>query len=234
MQMVSINDYLANVAQIARKCPTPTLRHAYMRAYREWCQQTQWLRTNVPGNTVTGQRQYNLGNDPDIDVMGIFAMQGSQLPPPNSNTINPQYWPIRPSDSRFWNENLSPGQPLRYAYIPEAQFALDPIPQQEYGLQVTVIIAPNEAAVNVPLAPLIKWSNDIEAGALEYLMGIPGMPWSDKVTAAAKGKEFRSGIANGKADVQRAYNVGSVRAQPRAFGGGFNRPGYGTWGWGPY
>src|SRR4051812_9987159 len=136
-QMVDVNDYLANVAQVARKCPTATLRHAYMRAFREWCQQTQWLRTNVPGVTVENQRQYNLGNDPDLDIIGIFAMQGSL-----TTAGNTQYWAIRPSNSQFWDENLQPNMPLRYAYIPEAQFALDPIPQQEYNLQVTVILAP--------------------------------------------------------------------------------------------
>jgi hypothetical protein len=231
MQMVDVNGYLANVAQVARKCPTPTLRHAYMRAFREWCQQTQWLRTNVPGVTVENQRQYQLGNDPDLDIIGIFAMQGSLAPAIGSNSVNTQYWPITPSDSQFWNQNLQPSQPLRYQYIPEAQFALDPIPQQEYGLQVTVILVPDEASVNVPLAPLIKYSNDIEAGALEYLLALPGMPWTDKPMSVAKGREFRSGISNGKADAQRIYNVGGNRARPRLFGGGFGRGGAGTWGW---
>jgi hypothetical protein len=239
-QMVDVNEYLANVAQVARKCPTTTLRHAYMRAFREWCQQTQWLRTNVPGVTVAGQRQYNLGNDPDLDIMGIFAMQGSQTPAQNANAVNTQFWRIAPSDSTFWNENLSAGQPLRYAYIPEAQFALDPIPQQAYNLQVTVILAPDEASVNVPLAPLVKYSNDIEAGALEYLLMLPGMPWTDKPMSAAMGAKFRSGISNGKAEAQRMYNVGAQRMRPRPFGGGFGRPGSGAYGygygsgWGPY
>ncbi len=232
MQMVDVNGYLANVAQIARKCPTTTLRHAYMRAFREWCQQTQWLRTNVPGTTVTDQRQYQLGDDPDLDIMGIFAMQGSLPPQSGTTATTTQYWPILPSDSQFWNQNLSPSQPLRYQYIPEAQFALDPIPQQEYGLQVTVILAPNEAAVNVPLAPLVKYSNDIEAGALEYLLMLPGMPWTDKPLSVVMGRTFRSGISNGKAEAQRTFNVGVTRARPRPFGGGFSRPGADVWGWG--
>lgn len=221
MQMTDVNQYLANVAQIVRKCPSATLRHAYMRAFREWCQQTQWLRTNVPGITVAGQQQYSLGDDPDLDIVGIFAMGGSLTVAGAQGNV--QYFNIAVGNSALWNPNLQPSQPLRYAYVPEAQFALSPVPDQEYGLTVTAIVVPKEAAVNVPLAPLQKYSNDIEAGALEYLLMIPGMPWTDKPMSAMKGKEFRSGISNGKADAQRMYNTGAQSAQRRAFGGGFQR-----------
>jgi len=214
MNIVSINDQLANVAQVCRKAPTPTLRHAYMRAFREFCQQSQWLRTNIPGLTVANTPQYSMGNDPQLDIMGIFAMQGTR----NANTPpGPQTFPIVPSDSSNWDPNFPAQQPNRYQYIPEGQFALNPTPDIVYPLVITLIIAPKEGAVNVPESPLIKWSNDIEAGALEYLLALPGMPWTDKVTATAKGKEFRSGIANAKADAQRSYNVGSQRARPRQF-----------------
>lgn len=229
MNLVDVTDYLANVAQVARKCPTATLRHAYTRALREWCQQTQWLRVNIPGATTAAVSQYTLGNDPHCDIVGIFAMQAtlSQPIPPG-----PQTWPIGPSDPGLWNPAIGQGQPLRYAYIPEAQFAVNPTPDQVYDLIVTAIVTPKEGAVMVPQAPLQKYSNDIEAGALEYLLMLPGMPWTDKQVAVLKGKEFRSGISNGKAEVQRAYNVGAVRATPRPFGGGFRRGGSGYYGWG--
>lgn len=213
MNYVDVNDQLVNIAQVARKCPGPTLRRAYMRAYREWCQQTQWLRTDVPGATVQGIRQYSLGNDPNLDIIGVFAMQGSWTQ--GSGYV--QYWPIVPSNSSTWNPNLTQGQPVRFQYVPEAQFALDPSPQQVYQLSITIIVAPKETAVIVPESPLIKYSNDIEAGALEYLLAIPGMPWTNPQMAQLKGREFRSGISNGKAEAQRSYNVGAQRAQPRRF-----------------
>lgn len=229
MNLVDVTDYLANVAQVARKCPTATLRHAYTRAMREWCQQTQWLRVNIPGSTVADVAQYTLGNDPYCDIIGIFAMQATlDLPTPQT----PQVWPVRVGDPGLWNPAIGQGQPLRYAYVPEAQFAVNPTPDQVYGLVVTAIVTPKEGAVMVPQAPLQKYSNDIEAGALEYLLMLPGMPWTDKAMSMLKGKEFRSGISNGKAEVQRNYNVGAVRATPRAFGGGFRRSGFGTYyGW---
>ena len=214
MNLVDVNDYLANVAQVARKCPTLTLRHAYMRAYREWAQQTQWLRTTIPGATVANIAQYSLGNDPNLDIIGIAAMTGSQTIPPSPA---PNTWAISAGDSGSWNPNFQPQQPQVYTYVPEAQFALFPTPDKVYQLGITVIVIPKEAAVSVPESPLIKYSNDIEAGALEYLLELPGMPWTNPMMALKKGAEFRSGISNGKAEVQRQFNTGATRARPRPF-----------------
>lgn len=224
MNFVDVFDYLANVAQVVRGCPTPTLQHAYMRAFREWCQQTQWLKTNIQGQLIQGTqgeptgRQYSLGSDPYLDIIGIYAMQGSTGVPGTPPGI--QYWDLLPSNSAVWDPNQQPSLPVTYQYIPEGQFAVNPLPQQDYQVNVTVILTPKENAVMVPESPLIKYSNDIEAGALEYLLALPGQPWTDKAFGQIKGREFRSGISNGKAEVQRAYNTGAQRTVPRTFGGG--------------
>lgn len=212
MNMVDTFDQLVNIAQVCRKCPTITLRRAYVRALREWCQQTQWLRTAVQGATVADTRQYSLGNDTYLDVIGIFAMQGSQ-----SQSQGIQYWPIVPSDSGQWDPNMSPGMPVRYQYVGEAQFGVDPLPNAAYDLLITLIVQPKEGAVQIPAAPLLKYSTEIEAGALAYLLAIPGQPWSDPQGAVMQGNAFRSGISNGKAEVQRNFNVGSQRIRPRQF-----------------
>lgn len=212
MNMIDVNGQLANIAQICRKTPTTTLRRAYVRAMREWCQQTQWLRVNIPGATAVNVRQYAIGNDANLDVVGIKTMTGSQ-----SQAQGIQYWPLVPSDSGQWDTNMQPGMPVRYQYVPEAQFALDPLPKSVFGLEITLILQPKENAVNVPEAPLLKYSNEIEAGALEYLLSIPGMPWSSPALAQNYGKAFRAGIANGKAEVQRNYNTGPQRARLRQF-----------------
>ncbi len=212
MNMVDTFDQLVNIAQIVRKCPTITLRRAYVRALREWCQQTQWLRTNIAGATTVNTRQYALGNDPDFDICGIFAMQGQQ-----SQSQGIQYWSIIPSDSGQWDPNMVPGMPVRFQYVAEAQFAVDPLPAQVYGLLMTLILEPKEGAQKIPASPLIKYSNEVEAGALAYLFDIPGQPWTNPMQAMKYARIFSAGISNGKAEAQRNYNVGSQRARPRQF-----------------
>jgi hypothetical protein len=186
-----------------------------VRALREWCQQTQWLRMTIPGATIALEPNYSLGNDPNLDIIGIVSMQGSiQL----SGAKSPQTWAITsPNDPGSWNPNFQPGQPLQYTYVPEAQFSLFPTPNLVYQLSVVVIITPKENAVQVPQAPLQKYSNDIESGALAYLLDLPGMPWSNPVQAAKYEKRFTDSINNGKAEVARGFNTGARRARPRAF-----------------
>ena len=226
-QTVDVFDHLANVAQIVRKCPTNTLRHAYVRAMRDWCRQTQWLRANIFGATVVDDQQYSLGNDPHLDIVGIYAIQATWTP----SGGNTQTWGLRVGNPATWNPNVSTGQPLAYAYVPEAQFALVPVPNEVYNLVVNVVLAPKEGAVNVPQAPLQKYSTVFEAGALAYLYELPDMPWSNPQMSLIKARAFQAGVANGKADVQRLYQIGAQRASPRALANFSNR-GYASIFWG--
>lgn len=210
MNLVSANDQLVNIAQICRGCPTATLRRAFVRALREWAQQTMWLTTNVQGTLVTGQQQYTLGNDPDLDIVALKGMQGT-LAQPTGN----QYFFLTPSDPTTWDPNMQPGIPGRYAYVPQAQFAVAPIPNQDIPVLITIAVQPKEGAVNIPADPLIKYSNEIESGALAYLYQLPGQPWSNPNLALVEAKRFSAGIANGKSDVQRKFNTGTQRARPR-------------------
>lgn len=212
MNMVSADDQLVNIAQICQKTPTITLRRAFVRAMREWCQQSLWLRESVAGATAANTRLYNLGTDPYLDIVSIAAMQGSQSP-----AVGIQYWPITASDPTLWDPNLPAGQPVRYAYVPEGQFAVDPLPLQAYSLLVTINVQPKEGAAMIPSSPLVKYSNEIEAGALAYLLNIPGQKWTNPQMAELYARKFQAGIANAKAEVQRGYNTGSVRARPRNF-----------------
>ena len=107
--------------------------------------------------------------------------------------------------------------PVRYQYLPEAQFAVDPLPNDAYSLLITLIVQPKEGATQIPAAPLLKYSNEIEAGALSYLLAVPGQPWSDRKEADKQAAVFRSGVSNGKAEAQRNFNVGSQRIRPRQF-----------------
>jgi hypothetical protein len=219
-QTVDVFDYLSNIAQIVRKCPTQTLRHAYVRAMRNWCRQTQWLRANIAGPTVPDVQQYELGNDPQLDIVGIYgSIQGTWTPAGG----NAQMWDLPPSDPATWDANVSTGQPLRYAYVPEAQFAVYPTPDDIYDLLITLILTPKEGAVNVPIAPLQKYSTVFEAGALGYLYEVPGMPWTNLQMSQVKLREFQAGVNNGKADAQRNYQTGAMRAKPRSLANFNNR-----------
>lgn len=209
---VNVFDQLATVAVNVRKAPSTTLRRMYVKAFRDWCAETQWLRQTVTGATIDGTQTYSLGSDPYLEIVNIRAMSGVATVPGSPSTFA-----IVPGDSSGWDPNNQPMQPRQYAYLPEAQFALWPIPDAVYNLTVSVILQPKDGVAQVPAEPLRKFSSGIEAGALMHLLRIPGQPWSDPNMAEKYEKIWNSCVSNGKADVQRAYNTGSMRARPRAF-----------------
>lgn len=212
MNFVDVFDQLPNVAQIARKCPTPVLRRAYVTAVRDWCAQTQWLRVTIPGATTAGTALYDLGSDTFLEIIGAYAMSGSETV--NGNT---QTWPIGPSDSGSWDPAMPTGAPRRYAYVPEGQIALNPTPDGVYNIVTTAIVQPKEGVSQIPEMPLRKYSTYFEAGALAYLLAMKDTVWTNPVEARAQAMMFRSGISNGKAEVQRNFNTGSQRVRPRPF-----------------
>jgi len=216
---VAIDSQIANIRQIVRDCPPVTLRRAYMRMLREWCQQTQWLRETVTASTVANTPSYTLTVDSGFDVMGVRALMLTD------QAGNVRQLPAAdPTDVMQWNPNEVPDLPRRYAYLPEGSFELYPTPSAVYAMSLVVIVAPQETSATPPSTPLIKYSNDIEAGALSYLLSIPGQPWTDKRSASEYARQFQAGVAMGKAEAQRGYNTGPVIARGRPFvTGGFVR-----------
>ena len=212
MNYVDSDDQLVSIAQIVRRCPTITLRRGFTRAYRDWAGQTQYLRVAITGSTVENQALYDLGSDPYVEITAIFAMSGT-----DNSTTPAQTWALGAVDSSLWNPNINTDQPLRYCYVPQAQFALNPTPDAVYGLTVTAIVQPKEGAAQVPEAGLTKYRSGIESGALGYLLSLPGQAWTNPVEAERHRRAFQASVNHARAEVQRGFNTGSVRTRPRAF-----------------
>jgi hypothetical protein len=209
---VNVFDQLANVALVARKCPSTTMRRAYVKAMRDWCAETRWLRIAITGATVADQQQYDLGSDTYTEIIAIYAMQVT-IPTAVEQTL-----PVYPGNPGAWNPNLQTGIPTQYAYIPEGKFALWQIPDDVYSLNVVVAIQPKAEVTQIPSEPLKKYSTAFEAGALMHLLRLPGQPWTNPEMASKVYEPiWNSAISNAKAEVARNFNSGSQRVKPRAF-----------------
>ena len=212
MTTVNVFDQLANIALVARKCPSPTLRRAYVKAMRDWCAETRWLRIAIPGSTTVDQQQYDLGSDTYTEIIAIVSMQVT-IP-----TAVPQTLPVLPGNPGAWNPNLQTGIPTQYTYIPEGKFALWQIPDDVYTLNVAVAIQPKDEVAQIPSEPLKKYSTGFEAGALMHLLRLPGQPWTNPEMASKVYEPiWNSAVSNGKAEVARNFNTGAQRVKPRAF-----------------
>lgn len=212
MANVNIIEVVPDIAQIVRRCPTSTIIRSYARAAHLFFRQSRWWRVNITGATIIGTQVYSLGSDPYVDIVGIKAMDGYF----NSGG-QPSYFPLSPSDPGTWNPSFEPQQPLTYTYVPEAQFALFPIPNMVYNLTVTAQCAPKRTATQIEETLLTKWSEALDAGALSYLFAIPRQPWSSPQEALRNAVTFQAAINAAKADEQRNFNTGTVMAKRRPF-----------------
>jgi len=218
--MAEILRLMQEVQQVVRRCPEPTLVAAYVRAARQFCRETRWLRRNLEIPTVQGVNEYALapttGDDAQLEVIGIRAAIGQ------STTDPVQTWPINPGDPTMWNPSIQEGYPVEYAYMPEARVAVWNVPDaRPYLMTSTVTVQPKLEYADYPMTYLPddlvrKWDRVFSAGAIEYLMSIPGQPWSN-LEAARKvyAPQFRAGINDGRNDEQRAYNAGSTMGRIR-------------------
>jgi len=207
MAKVHVLDIARDVAQVCKKCPNGTLQAAIIRSARGFLRQSRWYRSALTGATAQGVRAYGLGSDPYEEVIGIRAMSFTQS--------NSQPWPLAVSDPTQWWPGTQQGAPRRFAYIPEGQFAIDPLPDGVYPLTLSIVLIPKAGQNQIEESVLAKWDQAIQAGALAYLLNL-NEPWRDAHEAQRQSLIYQSGINNAKADEQREYQRGSQRAKPRA------------------
>lgn len=214
MSTTPVLDVIADVAQLVRQAPNGTLIRAYVRAARKFCRESRWYRATLTGACEAGTRTYSLGSDTYTEVLGLKAVGATKVD-------GTQPWSLGVSDSTTWAQTTDRSKPRRYAYVPEAQLALDPIPDADYPLTITLVLQPKMGANEIPTALLTKWDQVLQAGTLAYLFGIPGQAWADPLQAEKYRREFQSGISNARADEQREFNAGTqfIRRRPFIVGG---------------
>lgn len=209
--MAEIVDLLQNVAQKVRRCPEPTLVHAYREAARKFCLESRWLRRELTVVTAADEPQYDLvetgQDDPLLEIINVRVIT---IAGADGNTRR-----INPSDPMGWDPGTDPGMPLTWCYVPEQEIQLFPTPDGVYTLTVTVEVQPLIDVEALPDDLLRKWDRNLSDGALAYLYDIAGQPWSNQRLADKSATKFQAAINNAKADQQRAYNTGTSMARIR-------------------
>jgi hypothetical protein len=210
--MADITSLLQNVQQKIRRCPEPTLVHAYREAARDLCNQSRWLRRTIDVDMAAGDSEVSLlldSEDAELEIVGVKSVRAFAPSQPTST------WPLRPDDETLWPPNQEAGQPYRYAYVPESMIALPAPTDAAYTLRVICQVTPADGVSILPDDLLLKWQRTLDAGALAYLYDLGGQPWSSERQARVQEVKFKAGINNAKADEQRGYNTGTVMARIR-------------------
>lgn len=211
--MAEVINLIRDVAQKIRPCPRETMLNAYVRAARQFCGESRWYRVNLDAATTANQQLYSLGSDPWIEIIDVPFV--SMVTNPGVNQAN--IVPLVNQPSNAFNPNIESDTPIWYSYIPEAQIAFSPIPDNAYPVSMTLVCQPRDGVTEIPDELLVKWRLAFEDGALAYLYGLVGEPFADPRLAMLYESKFRSAINNGKANVAMGFQSGSQRATPRRF-----------------
>jgi hypothetical protein len=203
---------LRDLKQQFQQCPNITLQYAYVRAAREFCSESRWLRQGLAATLTAGQREYSLGSD---SLLEILALGPVSVTTPAGGTRGQNVIPLAAADPTTFNPNFANGCPQWYAYIPESKIAFNPIPNQAYPVEITLVVQPRDGVAEIPDQLLVKWRYAIEQGARAYLFSLAGEPWADPQKEQVARTFYRSGVNEARADVNRGFQQGPVRARPR-------------------
>ena len=199
-----------DVAAIIKAAPVPIVQQAYMRAAREFCSRSMWLRRNIAqANLTVNQPEYNFGSDPNLEVIGISAVAIQQQ---NTTWVN-----LRPTDQGMFDPNMKTDLPNWYSYLPEGMILYYPTPNFAYGTKLGLICQPSLSSQVVPNDLLNKFNTYIEAGALEFLYSMSAEPWADEQKALGSKMRFWEGIGLARTWKDKGNQQASVRATPRPF-----------------
>ncbi len=201
---------VGDLATFIRAADSTTIRSAYMRACREFCARSRWLKRNITNTALTiNQPVYNFGTDPNLEVIGVSAAAIQQQ--------NLTWVGLRSTSQDTADPNQAPDLPNWFMYLDEGMIRFYPTPNLAYLSNVNLIVQTSLNGTAVPNDLIAKWNREIEFGALAFLYDMPKEEWSDPVKAGEARIKFIEGWAAAKSWVDKGYQQGSVRATPRPF-----------------
>ena len=223
--MAEVDQLFPEVRAEVRGCPNPMLRLALLRAAREFCQATRYVRRQLQFSTVTNQSQYPLtfaattGLNPSEEVIGLRHAQIIGL----SGSAQPLWFPY----GTQVNPNWQPSQPVWIIYIPEGVVQLSPAPDQVYVVQPEAVTQPCLGSAWVPDELINKFDRALGFGALAWLHGQGGNqpgeqnPYYNEAKAEKNRRLFDVEVARGRRLAQNDSTPSPRDWVRRAYAGGW-------------
>ncbi len=204
---VPLDDFVPEISRLAKNVPYPTQTDALLRAARQFCYETWYVKRLI---TLTTQQYVGLYALPmesgEEEIVTINAASGTQQP--NGGTL--PLWP-----TQVGNPNRAPQFPRWYSLVLPSSVNFFPIPDKEYPMQVQVVVQPTADAENLPIELFRGYARTIGYGAMSWIYAMPGESFTNVNEAQRMGRMFEAGINNGKTQAMRALLPGNPRVLPR-------------------
>jgi hypothetical protein len=144
----------------------------------------------------------NLGSDTFSEIAGISGI--------SIRSTNGEWRPMTEQASNLWDANLDAGQPEVYQFNPMAQFAVHPKPDAAYDLTVGLVLMPARGSNQIDEALVQRWEYAFRAGALGYLLDLPGTKYRDQAESKRQWRAFELSVYDGIAAAGSSYNAGAL------------------------
>jgi hypothetical protein len=204
----AVDDFIPEISRGAKNCPYPTQVDALVRAARQFCNESWYVKRLLLITLTPNVSQYDLPlSSGDEEIIAISYASVTQI---NGGTL--PMWA-----GAITNPNRAPQLPRQWAYIVPSRIAVFPLPDKAYPVQVEVIVQPIQSADEIPTEVFKKYQRTIGYGALAWIYGMREETFYDPREAARCAKAFEAGINNGKTEALRASLPGNQRVMPRRF-----------------
>ncbi len=228
--MATYEQFLSEVKARAYGVSDPQAEQYIRIAAIDFCEATRlWVRQ---------VQEYAFKDDGRVDITNFDEDEESleALVMEQYNGVNIGHIPPAMSGgelTKYANMNfdgLQRGSPMYVFELPEEPSTVGvwPIPDKQYAdLAFKIILKPSETATVLPDFLYKNWRRAIVEGALMYLYGLSGLPFTDPRREETAMKRFENAKLNGRVAANRGRSVsGNLEVQMRPFALGTRRNGY--------
>lgn len=188
--MATTSDFYTEIRRNCRGVTNPSMDAAILRAAREFCRETWFIRRTQVISTSAKLAQYDIVSPVNEETI---ALKHAQLTDADGKTA-----PLRFGYQTYANPNLTDGRPSQLYFVPYTSLTLAPPPDGVYQLTIELITQPRHSGVYIPDELLTGWDQALGNGALAWLMLQAQNPWANAALAQQNKVMFDQAIVAGR------------------------------------
>lgn len=212
MDMRAFSTLSAKVSTSVPGCAYPVVVGHIRDAAIRVCERTLAWRYTATAVTLTpGQAEYNFAPPPDTTVQAVLRVELNGAPMQvlthDAAVAMGMEWPAATTVPSEIDELGS--QPRSIIEVSPGRYRVFPMPDaaRPYVLTMTFVLKPTRDAADMDQAVFDEYEDAIVHGALQHLLVLPGVDWSDRELAAYHAKQFLFAVTSARAKT----NLGAFR-----------------------
>jgi hypothetical protein len=203
-----LSDFLPKVLPHVPGCPDPLAENHVLEAAIEFCRRTNVWRVDLDPITLAANvSEYDLANPANgkVQLVERVLYNGVPLDPKTPHQLDQDMpgWPTLK------------GSIVAYYMLTRRKFRIVQIPAatETNAIVVQVSARPTRTATVLDSELYEEYLDEVAAGALSSLLGIPGKEWSSSAKAKERMDEFEKAISTYTANAAQSFSRAPLRTK---------------------